>query len=179
MLKQIFKSRVVATFFLIVALSCPNAFAWGGHGGGGRYYYHGGRWHGGMGWFWFDAGVTALAIGAIAETLPPRYTTVVVSGNPYYYCDGVYYEPYSSGGYVVVQAPAVSGNVVPAPAVKAAVNPSTAEQNSFTVNIPDFKGGYKAVVIQRTKGGFIGPQGEFYPEFPSVEQLRVMYGHRK
>ena len=24
--------------------------------------------------------------------------------------------------------------------------------------------------------GFIGPQGEFYPDFPRVEQLKVMYG---
>jgi hypothetical protein len=172
MLKQILRSKLFVTIFMVLALSCPNAFAWGGHGGGrhengGRYYYHGGRWHGGSSWFWFDAGVTALAIGAIAETLPPRYTTVVVSGNPYYYYEGAYYQPYPSGGYVVVPAPSAQ-----------AANP-VAEQNSFTVNIPDSRGGYKAVVIEKIKGGFRGPQGEFYSEFPSVEQLRVMYGHRK
>ena len=37
-------------------------------------------------------------------TLPANYVRVVVGGYPYYYFEGVYYKPYSSG-YVVVSAP--------------------------------------------------------------------------
>jgi len=48
--------------------------------------------------------------------------------------------------------------------------------NEFTVNIPNDHGGYTAVVIKRSANGFIGPQGEYYPEFPKVFQLKVMYG---
>ncbi|MBF0593586.1 MAG: hypothetical protein HQL22_01315 [Candidatus Omnitrophica bacterium] len=50
----------------------------------------------------------------------------------------------------------------------------SAEQ-SFTVNIPDNKGGYVAVVIKKTDKGFTGPQGELYETFPKVAQLQVMY----
>lgn len=155
---------------LILALSCSNAFAWG-HGGE-RYHYRGGRWHSSSGWFWFDFGVSALTIGAIAETLPPRYTTVVVSGVPYYYYDNVYYRAYPSGGYVVVPAPVTTSAVV----VNA--TPEVVQQDVFTVNIPDSRGGYVPVILKKAKNGFIGPQGEFYPEFPSVEQLRLMYTNK-
>ncbi len=51
-----------------------------------------------------------------------------------------------------------------------------AQQNEFTVNIPNDHGGFTAVVIKRSGNGFIGPQGEYYPEFPKVFQLRIMYG---
>jgi hypothetical protein len=46
----------------------------------------------------------------------------------------------------------------------------------FTVNIPNKHGGYTAVVIKRSGNGFTGPQGEYYPEFPKVFQLEMMYG---
>lgn len=50
------------------------------------------------------------------------------------------------------------------------------QQNEFTVNVPNDHGGYTAVVIKRSGNGFTGPQGEFYPEFPKVSQLKIMYG---
>ena len=48
--------------------------------------------------------------------------------------------------------------------------------DEFTVNIPNTHGGYNAVVIKRSGDGFIGPQGEYYPEFPRVFQLQMKYG---
>jgi len=57
------------------------------------------------------------------------------------------------------------------------VEPST---EAFTVNIPDSNGGYAPVVIKKAAGGgFTGPQGEGYAEFPSVEQLKALYGSKK
>jgi hypothetical protein len=48
--------------------------------------------------------------------------------------------------------------------------------NEFTVNIPNDHGGFTAVVIKRSGNGFTGPQGEYYPDFPKVSQLKIMYG---
>jgi hypothetical protein len=48
--------------------------------------------------------------------------------------------------------------------------------DAITVNIPNNKGGYTAVVLKRSGNGFVGPQGEFYSEFPKVSQLQTMYG---
>ena len=171
MLKQILRFRVVMVLLLIFTLSCSNAFAWG-HGDG-RYHYRGGRWHSSPGWFWFDVGVTALAIGAIAETLPPRYTTVVVAGTPYYYYDNVYYRPYPSGGYIVVPAPVVSPNAVFVPAV---TQPQTLSGETVTINVPNSNGSYTPVTLVKHKDGYIGPQGEYYPGHPTVDQLKALYG---
>jgi hypothetical protein len=68
--------------------------------------------------------------------------------------------------YVNEPPPAVS----PMPPVPAAL------PGEFTVNIPNKHGGYTAVVIKRTGNGFTGPQGEYYPDFPKVFQLEIMYG---
>ena len=61
--------------------------------------------------------------------------------------------------------------------VAASARLSYADGDSFTVNIPNAQGGYTAVVIQKTANGYLGPQGEYYPSFPSVAQLQVMYAN--
>lgn len=52
---------------------------------------------------------------------------------------------------------------------------SDAQGNEFTVNIPNGRGGYTSVVLKRSGMGFVGPKGEFYPEFPKVWQLQAKY----
>lgn len=189
MVHAILKNKlfVIIICCLVLALSCSNAFAWGHRG----YYWHGDRWWG-PGWFGFDVAVSALAIGAMVEALPRGYATVVVNGAPYYYYDNVYYRPYA-GGYVVVQEPINTYQVVQSPGVvesaapvvqtQATVAESTASygisantEEEFTVNIPNARGGYTPVTLRRSGNGFIGPQGEFYPEFPKISLLKVMYG---
>ena len=65
----------------------------------------------------------------------------------------------------------------PAPYLKNITPPPiTPPPEEFTVNIPNQQGGYNAVVIRRSGNGFIGPQGEYYPEFPKIFQLEMMYG---
>lgn len=120
--------------------------------------------------------------GIIVEELPPSYETVYVNGVAHYRCDGVYYRPaLTETGYVIVD-PAVVAVPVPAPAPQAVQAPAPPVtpgpvDDKLTINIPNHRGGYTAVVLQRTpRGGFVGPQGEYYPECPSVEQLRLMYG---
>ena len=51
-----------------------------------------------------------------------------------------------------------------------------AQPDEFTVNIPNDHGGYTTILIRRSGNGFIGPQGEYYPQFPKVSQLKIMYG---
>jgi hypothetical protein len=46
----------------------------------------------------------------------------------------------------------------------------------LTINVPNSRGGYTAVNLSRSGGGYVGPQGEYYPNTPSVEQLRALYG---
>ena len=176
---------------IVVAVSVisQDAYAWGGRGGrGGRYYWHGGRWYNNS-WFWFDAGVTALTIGAIAASLPPNYGTVYAGGVPYYYYDGIYYRPCPSG-YVVVPAPVTAPAVMQQPVTVAqpimaapvesanVVQPAapTTQGEGITVNIPNYKGSYTPVTLKRSGTGFIGPQGEYYPDFPKIKQLKEMYG---
>jgi hypothetical protein len=65
---------------------------------------------------------------------------------------------------------------VPPPVQQIIQIPAEGPPNEFTVNIPNKHGGYTAVVIKRSGIGFIGPQGEYYPEFPKVFQLEIIYG---
>jgi hypothetical protein len=111
-------------------------------------------WRGGWGWGWGWPVVGAVALGAAA-------TTVWIANHPYYYSNGYYYN-YTPQGYVVVNPPQVTV--------------TEASDDVITVNIPNGRGGYSAVVIKRSGKGFVGPQGEFYSGFPKVSQLRIMYG---
>ena len=187
MARKIFASKLllIITASLVFAFSCSAAFAWGGYGGHGHYYYHGGRWYGGgWGWGWFGAG---LAVGAIVSTLPPYYQLVYVNGAPYYYDGTYYYQSYPSG-YVVVQpsvAPVVvaptTATVVTTPATNfvtapAVVQPQTSPGASVVINIPNSDGSFTAVTLSKRGNGYTGPQGEFYPGHPTVEQLNVLYG---
>ena len=118
-------------------------------------------------------------VGTVLATVPVTYQPVVVNGFTYYVNNGVYYV-YTSSGYQVVPAPQPvtvvqsAPVVVTAPAVPVATT-QVADDNSFTVNIPNDKGGYTEVIIKKSGNGFVGPQGEFYAEFPKVAQLKTMY----
>ena len=119
----------------------------------------------------------SIPIGAVVYAVPAGCRQVVISGITYYEYNGNYYMPVA-GGYQVVAPPVLvqPAATVAAPAV---INQGTASANieeEFSVNIPNSQGGYTAVNIKRVSGGFVGPQGEFYPEFPKVSQLKAMYG---
>ena len=101
---------------------------------------------------------------ALIEALPPRHTTIIVEGTPYYHDDRYYYRQLPEGGYVVVPALVI-------------VQPQSQIPETSTINIPNSRGGYTSVTLRRSGSGFVGPQGEYYPNYPSVEQLRVMYGN--
>jgi hypothetical protein len=45
-----------------------------------------------------------------------------------------------------------------------------------TVYIPRKNGSVTAVTLVRHNQGYLGPQGEYYPGNPTVEQLKILYG---
>ena len=184
-----FTAVVILILTLALALPCSDAFAQrhggGGYGwgGGGRHYYSGGSWYR-HGWLGFDIAVSALAIGALIDSLPPRYSTVVVGGVPYYYYDNYYYQPYPYGGYIVVPPPvliqpiAAMPQTIPGAAAITQPQPQSQPQGQdvSTINIPNVRGGYTAVTLKKAGNGYVGPQGEYYSDNPTVEQLKVLYG---
>lgn len=164
--------------------------------GSGRYYYYDGLYYNRAGG---EFVLVAPPIGAVVAAIPPDYHPVMINGVTYYTDNGIYYV-YTRYGYQVVPQPVtivqaapvivtqsvpaappapapviVPAVITPPQAAAPAVTPPAADE-SFTVNIPNNKGSYTAVVIKRSGTGFVGPQGEFYPEFPKVAQLQAMYG---
>jgi hypothetical protein len=174
MLKQVLRFRVVLVILLMLTLFCPGGFAraddrgrhrvdYRGYDRGERYYYRDGGWYK-SGWFGFGILVSALAIGALIDSLPPQHTTVVVQGTPYYYGDNYYYRQAPNGGYVVVPPPVL-------------VQPPVQAPETVTINIPNSRGGYTPVMLRRAGYGYLGPQGEYYANSPTVDQLRALYGN--
>jgi len=51
-------------------------------------------------------------------------------------------------------------------------------QRGYPVYLPNSDGTFTTVPIKRYGTGYIGPQGEHYTDFPTVEQLKVTYGRK-
>jgi hypothetical protein len=84
---------------------------------------------------------------------------------------------------VTQQVPATTvaaTTVMPTQNVQASAATTTAVQNTasadtVTLNIPNSKGGYTPVILTKAGTGYIGPQGEYYAENPTVAQLQTLY----
>jgi hypothetical protein len=134
-----------------------------------KYNYHDGRFFR-PSWFGFEFLLSAPPFGAIVMSLPIGHHAVIIGGAQYYYYDNVYYKPCPSG-YIVVPQPAVV--VSPAPVVLA---PQQIPGETVTINVPNSNGSYTAITLVRRGNGYVGPQGEYYPDHPTVDQLRALYG---
>lgn len=156
--------------------------------GADRYYYYDGLYYTYIG----DGDYVLVnpPVGAHVDMIPPDFQPVSINGRIYYTDNGVYYILTEHHGYKVVEPPVVyeqPAQVVvtqqpqqvivaqPAPTVVAAPE-AVVPQDTFPVNVPNNSGGYTAVVIKKSGNGYMGPQGEFYSSFPSVAQLKAMYG---
>jgi len=173
--KKTFSNKfwIIAGLCLILIIYSTNAFAWGwrrsfpsrhevvrvGHQ---RYHYYRGRFYR-PAFFGLGFVVVAPPIGAIVTVLPLGHNVIIVGGVTYYYYDNVYYKDYPSG-YIVVPAPAV------------VTAPPAAIGETVIINIPNSDGTYTPVKLVKRNSGYIGPQGEYYSEHPTVEQLKVLYG---
>jgi hypothetical protein len=123
MSKHILKLKTVLMLLISMALFCPGVFAQGhqegrnggnagiinrgdgahvrGNGHGNRHYYHNGSWNR-NGWFGWGVPAPVYSNGVLVASLPPGYTSVIVAGNPYFYGNGMYFRPMSTGGFAVV-----------------------------------------------------------------------------
>lgn len=161
------KKILVVILILACFLQPTPAFAHGGHWGGRGW---------GWGWGWGAVGVVetaALLNAAYAYPYGPYY------GYPYYY-GNPYYAP-APVGYVGVAQPSVAYVPASAQAAPAAVSsqPVAASENqSFDIHIPNGNGSFTLVTLQKTEKGFMGPQGEFYADHPTEDQLRARYVHK-
>ena len=148
------------------------------HGGGfhdfdrDRGFYHPHFWGGfylGSDWFWGP--------------------TVVIEDVPYYYYNGGYYTTSNGEEFIAVAPPMSNTTVAQAPKAStqaastganepAKVEAKTTQQmgDTVTINVPKADGGYTAVKLIKHEKGYVGPQGEFYPDNPTVAQLKALYG---
>jgi len=179
------KSWIVASLCAVMALSSLSAFARdrddhdrgydrGGRHHGEHFHYRDGHWYH-RGWLGIDFLAPVLTIGAVVDALPYGYVTVAVGGVPYYRYEGVYYRHYPEG-YMVVPEPAPVVVVQERKPVMVGVTIPPQDTNDVVViNVPNVRGDYTPVKLTKHKGGFVGPQGEYY-EHPTVKQLKVLYG---
>ena len=177
--KKYFAKRlwIVAGLGLVIALQSTNAFARdrGDRGkarprevitvGHQRYSYHDGRFYR-PSWFNFEIALGIPPRGAVVHLLPFGYRSLVIGGSTYYYYDNIYYQDCPTG-YAVVPAPVVSQKVI-------ATQNLSGER--VPINILNSNGSYTTVVLVKQGGGYVGPQGEYYPGHPTVEQLKSLYG---
>jgi hypothetical protein len=127
--------------------------------------------------YWVDTGVyyrlgddgCVVVSAPVIRVLPERSRVVVIHGVVYYVSDDIYYRP-APDGYMVVEAP-----MQPAPIVTP-TKPET-PTGTYTLYVPKKAGdGFAPVTLKKIDGGYIGPQGEFYPTMPAVALLTEMYG---
>lgn len=194
--------RLFAEFLLIClaagAGSSAMAHSGGFHGGGyhGSSFheggFHGGDFHGGgfHGYGWSHGFHGPHVWGGFY--IGPEWfwgPTVVVEGCPYYFYSGVYYT-LDGDGLVAAAPPLANPAVAPTPSAPVAsamapantppkVESTPAQQpgETITVNVPNTRGGFTPVMLVKTDKGYVGPQGEFYPDHPTVEELKVLYGN--
>ena len=134
--------------------------------------------------------VVPAPMGAVVPVLPPGYTVVYMGGTPYYYYGNAYYAV-APNGYMVTAPPAIAAApIAAAPAVTQSVAQTSVatQQPASTVTnapsdavetyIPNGNGSFTVVTLRKTEKGFLGPQGEFYADHPTEEQLKTRYCKR-
>jgi hypothetical protein len=147
---------------IIASVSPTMAFANGHGSGGGHGYGHGGGYHGGG---WGNVGIS-IGIGFPiyggygywgGAAYYPYYPSVVYAAPPYY-------PP------VVVASPVV---------VRSDAQPiAVLKEDAITsyVNVPNSNGSVMPIRIRRLGNVWVGPKGEQYLSYPTVEQLKPVYG---
>ncbi len=134
--------------------------------GHNRYHYRDGSFFR-LGWFGLEFAVGTPPRGAVISVLPFGYRTVVVNGSTYYSYNNIYYQPCPMG-YVVVPQPLERTVVL--------VENRILSSGNVIINVPNANGSYTSIMLVKNGNGYIGPQGEYYPEHPTVEQLKALYG---
>jgi len=131
--------------------------------------------------------VVPAPMGAVVPALPPGYTVAYMGGTPYYYYGNAYYAA-APNGYVVTAPPAIAAPIAvasgvapvqapaPAPISQQTIAPASNEpSDAVETYIPNGNGSFTVVTLRKTEKGFMGPQGEFYADHPTEDQLKSRY----
>jgi len=182
-------SKMIAVLGLSAVLFCTSAQAQPGRGpgrrgpvrphprrsitrpptGARRFVYRGVPYwvYGGV-YYRLSGGEYIIVSAPVVTRLPKRHRVVVIGGIVYYEADSVYYKT-APGGYVIVEKPVEPVKVVP-------TTPPW-KSDEVRLYVPKRSGaGYVQVTLKKLDGGYLGPQGEFYPSMPPISLLTEMYG---
>ena len=197
--------KILAVVLVSACLLQPSlAFAYEGHGGHGGRGWGGSSalgivavsiagasllYSAGMFYRSTPAGyvVVPAPMGAVVPALPPGYTVVYMGSVPYYYYGNAYYAA-APNGYVVTAPPAIAAPIAVAPSVTPVQAPAPAPisqqpvapvanepSDAVETYIPNGNGSFTVVTLRNTEKGFFGPQGEFYADHPTEDQLKARY----
>ena len=155
--------------------------------GDARYYYYDGLYYSLAG---SEYVIVNPPAGAVVNTIPEDFNPVTINGVTYYADSGIYYIQ-TTGGFKVVPSPikaAIQAPLVPAkesspasvealtpPQASITVSPDSSDE-TIIVNVKNSAGAIVPVALKRTDKGFLGPNGEIYPDFPKLKQLQALYG---
>lgn len=169
------KAWMAIVICLSLALSSSSAFARGNRDGHrdshreneySRHETNRYGWSDWSNWLGFRMVFGSPSTGSFVMSLPFGYRTVRAGNTCYYYYDNVYYKPYSNG-YIVVPEPIATPDYTYLNASKS---------GAVVINVPNSNGSFTSITLVRWDNGYVGPQGEYYPGNPTVEQLRALYG---
>ena len=116
--------------------------------------------------------VVSAPIGACLRRLPRGYQRIYVDHNPYYTYNGVYYER-TPQGYVVIESP--YSKHAHKKKYKKKVHREE-YKDEISLKVRNRNGDYISIIIRPEGDGYVGPQGEYYDEFPKIDHLKVIYG---
>ena len=169
---------------------------WGGWGSGGRALF----WTD----FGLEVGALVLGT-VVMYLPPERTVVYVDRAPYYYYAGTYFSTAPGGVGYVVVNPPPVvvqappttvivqapaRETVVVQPAPPAVVKQQQApppadppdqgtaskpDSGKYDIYLPNGNGTFTLIPLTKTATGFMGPQGEFYPDHPTLEQLTERY----
>ncbi|HNX68633.1 MAG TPA: hypothetical protein PLL75_05860 [Candidatus Omnitrophota bacterium] len=127
------------------------------------YYYSGGTYY-----QYTPSGyvVVSAPMGAVVPALPPYYRPIPYGGKTYFFYNNTYYLQEPTGYNVVTPPPQVVTSNPPA---------IEAPEKTIVVTVPNPNGSYIPVTLEKYSDGYKGPNGEFYPDYPTIDQLKAMY----
>lgn len=104
--------------------------------------------------------------GAIVPEIPAYCRRIPYREKTYFFYNNTYY----------VQEPAGYTVVTPPPQVVTSNPPAVeAPEKTIVVTVPNPNGSYIPVTLEKYSDGYKGPNGEFYPDYPTIDQLKAMY----
>jgi hypothetical protein len=180
---NMFKKILIGLMILVCILQPVPAFA---HGGGGRglaiaslaigsaaLLYCAGQYY-----RYTPAGYVMAVppAGAVYPAVPAGYTLVYPNGYGYpsYYYPSAYYAP--APAYAAPAAVQPAPAAVPQTPVQQVSDPAVQPVSDvFEISLPNRDGTFTHVSLRKTEKGFLGPQGEFYSDHPTEEELRTRY----